>query len=147
MVLEQELGRLIVRSTPEGAEVTVGGEVAGVTPLTLANLPRERVEVAVSLDGRGRHREWAPLDEVASYEIDATLTARRAFGVLNVSSTPWARVKVDGRVVAESTPATNIRLPVGRHAVLLENPRLHLRARRSVNIREDAPTRLVVELR
>jgi hypothetical protein len=147
VVLEQELGRLVVRSSPEGAEVEVGGEVVGTTPLTLEDLPRERVEVAVSLEGHGRHREWAPLDEVAVHEVNATLTPRRAFGTLNVSSTPWARVKVDGRVVAESTPATGIRLPVGRHAVLLENPRLNLRARRSVDIREGAPTRLVVQLR
>jgi len=147
VVLERVTGRLVVRSSPEGAEVTVAGEVRGVTPLELEDLPRDRVEVAVALEGHGRHREWAPLDEVASHEIDAELTARRSFGTLDVSSTPWARVKVAGRVVAESTPATGIRLPVGRHSVLLENPRLGIRARRSVEIQAGRPTRLVVDLR
>ncbi|NIS36078.1 MAG: PEGA domain-containing protein, partial [Actinobacteria bacterium] len=142
VVLEPELGRLVVRSSPP-----VAGEVVGETPLTLEDVARERVEVAVALEGHGRHREWAPFDETSVVEIDANLTPRRAFGTLDVSSTPWARVKVDGRLVAESTPATGIRLPVGRHAVLLENPRLNLRARRSVRIREGAPTRLVVQLR
>jgi hypothetical protein len=147
VVLDQVRGRLSVRSTPLGAEVTVDGEARGVTPLVLEDLPRARVEVAISAEGYGRYREWAPLDQMASHDIDATLEERRSFGTLDVSTTPWARVVVDGRVVAESTPVTGIRLPVGRHSVVLENPRLGLRARRSVDIRAGSAARLVVELR
>jgi serine/threonine protein kinase len=139
-------GRLVVRSEPAGASVRVDGELRGVTPLTIDDAPRAALAVEVSKEGWTTHRETAPLDRDEEHVIEAVLSRRAAAGLLDVSSRPWARVRVGGRVVAESTPATGIRLPVGSHVVTLENPRTGATARRRVQIREGRTTQLVVEL-
>jgi hypothetical protein len=139
-------GRLDVRSDPPGANVRIDGELRGRTPLVIEDAPRRVLGVEVSLEGHTTHRETAPLDRVDAHVVDAVLERRSATGLLDVSSRPWARVAVGGRVVAESTPAVGIRLPVGSHVVTLENPRLGVSERRRVRIREGRTTQLVVEL-
>ena len=144
--LEPVLGRLIVTSEPSGAAVALDGEPAGQTPLELDELPRTPVTVRVTADGREPFTQIAPLDREARVTVHADLTERRGYGFLDVSTTPWARVEVRGRVLAESTPAVGLRLPAGTHTVTLVNPRLGLRARRVVRIREGRTVRVVERL-
>lgn len=149
--LQVKLGRvparLIITSSPEGAVVAVDGQEVGETPLTVDDLPRTKAQVTLTLEDHATHRATVRFDERSEVELDVALTRRGAFGLLDVSSEPWARVKVGGRVVAESTPALGIRLPVGSYAVTLDNPRLGLTARRRVTIRAGKRSRLVVRLR
>ena len=145
--LERRKGRLVVRSTPPGAEVQVAGRTVGTTPVQVGDLPRAATRVRVSLAGHAPFETTAPLDTQAEAVIEAPLTRRIATGSLDVSSTPWAEVWVGGRRLAESTPAMGLRLPVGDHVVTLKNPRLGLNARRRVTIREGARASVVVKLR
>ncbi|MBI2891938.1 MAG: serine/threonine protein kinase [Deltaproteobacteria bacterium] len=138
--------RLSVRSAPSGARVLVAGRSAGVTPLELEDLPRAATPVRLELDGFGPHEVVAPLDERQSFEVEATLARRVAFGTLDVSSTPWAEVREGGRLLAESTPAVGLRLPVGVHVITLRNPRSGLTARRRVTIREGERSSLIARL-
>ena len=140
-------GRLVVRSHPDGAAVSIDGRQRGRAPLTIEDLPRASLRVRLSLEGHAPYETTAPLDAQSEARIDATLARRVAIGTLDVSSTPWARVSIGGRIVAESTPAIGLRLPAGDHTVTLTNPRLALTAQRRVTIREGQRTSLVVRLR
>ena len=42
-------------------------------------------------------------------------------GFLSVTTIPWSRVSVDGKVIGD-TPLANVKIPAGRHVVKLTNP-------------------------
>lgn len=129
-------GRLLVRSSPGGAEVFVNGERRGVTPLALRDLPFGAytvrvvragftpVEQRVAIDaGRpARSLELALTRGGASGATAAAPAEPAAPGSLLVESRPaGARVFVDGADIGV-TPVTVPRLPAGPHAVRIERP-------------------------
>lgn len=59
------LGSLSIESTPAGAEVTIGGQVRGVTPLMLS-LPPGTHEVRLTLEGHG---DWEAQVRVAQNRV------------------------------------------------------------------------------
>lgn len=127
-------GRLLVRSTPGGAEVFVNGERRGVTPLALRDLPFGAYAVRVVRAG------FAPVEERVAIDagrparsLELTLTRGAAAGAtapvaadaaapgsLLVESRPaGARVLVDG-AEAGVTPLTVPSLAAGPHTVRIE---------------------------
>lgn len=135
-------GRLLVRSTPAGAEVVVNGERRGVTPLTLRGLAAGTYAVRVSRAGFIAAEQRVVLNRARpSRSLDVTLRrvaagrppapARRPApraaapapsgdGSLVVDSRPpGARVIVDGRAVGV-TPLTIPALSAGTHTVRIE---------------------------
>lgn len=58
--------------------------------------------------------------------------AAPADGYLSINAVPWARVYVDGKPAAESTPLLRFALAPGRHKVVLVNP--ELRVRREIEV-------------
>ena len=135
-------GRLLVRSTPAGAEVVVNGERRGVTPLTLRGLAAGTYAVRVSRAGFTAAEQRVVLNRARpSRSLDVTLRrataarpatpARRPApraaapaptgdGSLVVDSRPpGARVIVDGRAVGV-TPLTIPALSAGTHTVRIE---------------------------
>lgn len=69
------------------------------------------------------------------------------YGSLDVSAMPWARVIIDGKTVAESTPALGLRVSEGEHTVRLVNPRLKKTVTRKVKIAAGKREKLIVDLR
>ena len=75
-----ESGRLIVRSTPAGADVMVDGQSRGVTPLTLRELPFGAHTIAVSHAGHDTRQQRVTLSErrpsrSIDFELHPTSTA------------------------------------------------------------------------
>ena len=64
-------------------------------------------------------------------------------GTLRINSKPWTRITIDGKDTGLTTPQLRIRLPVGKHKVVLSNPKFNIRATFTVYIRPNAPTKLV----
>ncbi|MGE3521090.1 MAG: PEGA domain-containing protein, partial [Vicinamibacterales bacterium] len=130
--------RLLVRSRPSGARVTLDGRAAGTTPLTLRDVRpgAHRVRIAlrgyVTADRRVRISAAQP-----AQSIDVNLVAARAArgaapvgvraqapergsGTLMIDSRPTgARVRVDGKLVG-TTPMLMDAVSAGQHAVRLE---------------------------
>ena len=146
VVLTRLGGRLAIRSEPGGAAVAIDGVDRGATPIVLDDLSRRAHEIVVSQRGYRTERRTVDLATLASAELDVTLERHVLTGTLDVSSTPWAKVKIDGHLVAESTPLIGHRLPVGTHSVVLENPRLGKTAKRKVVIRRGKKSSLIVRL-
>ncbi len=135
-------GRVLVRTTPGGAEVFVNDERRGVTPLALRDLPFGAYTVRVVRAGYRPVEQRVAIDagrparslEIALARVGtATSTASPAAtppaqtpaaapGSLLVESRPaGARVFVDG-VEIGMTPVTVPRLAIGAHSVRIERP-------------------------
>ncbi|MBI2059842.1 MAG: protein kinase [Nitrospirae bacterium] len=69
-----------------------------------------------------------------------------AHGFLNLSSTPWANVTIDGRPVDATTPLIHYKLAAGRHEIQLSNPYTPMKKSLKVDIREGETQNLVVDL-
>lgn len=122
-------GRLLIRTTPAGARVSIDGQARGTSPLVVRDLEYGAYAVQVSLAGYAtqttrltvtRERPAAsvtldllrPSSPVPSPAADA--------GALFIDSRPrGARVIVDGQVIG-TTPMQMLALPAGTHDVRLE---------------------------
>lgn len=132
--------RLLVRSTPGGAEVFVNGERRGVTPLALRDLPLGSYAVRVTRPGYAAVDERVVLDRGRpSRSLELTLvraggaagasppaarsaTASATTGTLVVETRPpGARVIVDGNDIGV-TPVTLPSIAVGAHRLRIERP-------------------------
>lgn len=135
-------GRLVVRSTPSNAGVTVNGDWAGRTPLTLDELALGSYAVRVVADGfevAQRNVRLTAADPSNTVNVRLARNAaapppRRAApppqrapaqpttftGSIYVDSRPrGARVVVDGKPVG-TTPLRLPEIPIGSHVVRLE---------------------------
>lgn len=131
-------GRLLVRTTPPGAQVAVNGAASGITPLALSDLPYG--DYAVRISRAGYEPELASLtlsadQPMAVLAVDlqeaGTAVAQEAGtvvaaappvvsgspGTLVIDSRPaGADIYLDDQLVA-STPATLLDVAPGPHAV------------------------------
>ena len=128
-------GRVLVRSTPSGAEVFVNGERRGVTPLALRDLAFGTYAVRVVRAGFTPFEQRVAIDAgrpARSLELTLTRAAAAAAapaavpseaaapGSLLVESRPaGARVTLDGAAVGV-TPVTLPNVPAGSHAIRIE---------------------------
>jgi formylglycine-generating enzyme required for sulfatase activity len=112
-------GRLVVRSRPAGASVTIGGAYRGRTPLELDVRPDLQQTVSVTRDG------WEPvIREIAvaagqSAIVDVDLTP--ILGEVIVRAKPQdAQLLVDGE--ARGAANQTLRLPATRHTLEIRKP-------------------------
>jgi hypothetical protein len=119
-------GRIVVRSVPAGALVTVNGRHAGETPLTVSDLPFGAHTVVVARSGYVPRTERITLsmrDAVRqlTVELRRGVDIRSAqLGSVYVDSRPrGARVLIDGRFVG-MTPLSVPEMASGEHRVELE---------------------------
>ncbi len=92
----QEDGRLLVRSTPAGAQVVINGQARGTTPLALAGLSYDDYEMALQLDG------------YEAYEQNLAVSAETRIAAVNVElvrvSTPPAAPVGVGSIFVDTRP-------------------------------------------
>ena len=129
-------GRLLVRTRPAGAHVSVDGKDYGPTPATVRNLTRgthhvkithegyvmeeRRVVVSASRSSQSMTLELAPVRAAASARPQPG-ASERFVGSLAVDSRPTgAKVFMDGNLVG-TTPVALPAVPVGLHAIRLEH--------------------------
>ncbi len=120
-------GRLVVRSTPPGAQVRVDGRVRGRTPLVLRDMPLRVVRVTIEREGfKADERRVALSAAQPTVTVDARLTANAppapeaTTGVLVIESRPsGATVFVDGQRIG-TTPMSMPDSSAGTHRIRLE---------------------------
>jgi serine/threonine-protein kinase len=136
-------GRLVVRSTPAGASVTINGEWRGRTPLSLDELTFGKYEVRVVSEGYRVERRDVALSaadaaRTLSFRLErnpAPAATRRPApaqsaprektsftGSVYVDSRPQgARITIDGKDYG-TTPVRIPSVPIGSHVIRLELP-------------------------
>ena len=140
-------GTLKIASTPKGAMVKLNGVTTGTTPLTINDLKRQKYKLSVTKDGYLSSDLTVDLLNTPEIEKEIQLKKSRSFGKLDVSSRPWAKVYIDGKLTAESTPAFGIKVETGERTVRFENPRIGKSVIRKVVIKKGETSRLVVNLK
>lgn len=131
-------GRLLVRSRPAGAQVTVDGKAYGPTPATVRGLGRGAHRVKITHDGyAAEDRRFVvtssrpersitvalePVRAAAASRGQAPISTQGRFvGALAIDSRPaGAKVFMDGTLVG-TTPMALPTVPVGSHAIRLEH--------------------------
>lgn len=122
-----------ITSKPDGATVSLGDKPMGTTPVELNIPPGQSREVTVEKAGY--------LDQTHTFDyMDAPETWEAVLkaagpGLLTLQTTPWGRVKVDGRDTGKFTPLNRLSLPAGRHVVEVTNDEMGVSTRFVVNIR------------
>jgi PEGA domain/Protein kinase domain len=137
-------GRLLIRSTPEGASVSVDGRDYGKTPATVRDLAHGPHQVRVTRDGyAAQERRVVISSSRPSQSVNVTMartppppparsataapappagtpTTSRATGALAVDSRPTgARVFLDGKPIG-TTPLMVPSVAAGDHAIRIE---------------------------
>jgi hypothetical protein len=146
-----EPGRLVVRSVPAGALVTVDGRIAGETPITVTDLSLGPHTLVIARPGYVPRTERVALSarsvsRTVTVELRPGMDVRTApFGSIYVDSRPrGARVLVDGRLVG-TTPLGLPELGGGEHRVQMEMDG-YLPHTTTVHVRPGEQTRLAVSL-
>jgi formylglycine-generating enzyme required for sulfatase activity len=112
-------GRLVVRSQPTGASVTIGGAYRGRTPLELDVRPDLNQAVAVARDGYEPASRQVTVGAARSATVDFTL-APILGEVLVHANPPDAQLLVDGE--ARGAANQTLRLPATRHTLEIRKP-------------------------
>jgi hypothetical protein len=94
-------GRLIVRSSPEGARITVNGAERGVTPGTVEDVPAGEAIVEIALDGFEPFTETVTLAARQTRELTTSLKPFPT-QLSVVSLPPGARIYVNNQYRGES---------------------------------------------
>ncbi|MGB5335875.1 MAG: PEGA domain-containing protein [Woeseiaceae bacterium] len=106
--------KLLVKTIPRGANVTVNGRYRGQSPLTLSLTPDVDYEIGMSKAGYGVTTRSLRLESAASDSITVDLSARLGTVTVNVQPAD-ATVYVDGR--ARGTGKTTLRLSSAPHRI------------------------------
>jgi hypothetical protein len=123
-------GRLLVRSVPSGASVTINGRGGGTTPATIRDLPFGAYTVAVSRSGYQRGEQHVTISKtVPAREITLELKAvasaaaanrpsgqRATTGAVLIEARAGAAVAIDGRPVG-TAPMMVPELTPGSHTI------------------------------
>lgn len=114
IVLQPADAKLLVKTIPRGANVTVNGRYRGQSPITLSLSPDIDYEIGMSKAGYGVTSRKLRLESAASDSITVDLSAR--LGTVTVSVQPRdATVYVDGR--ARGSGKTTVRLSSAPHRI------------------------------
>jgi formylglycine-generating enzyme required for sulfatase activity len=136
-------GRLAVRSSPAGANVTVGGAYRGRTPLDIEVRPDVQQAVAVLREGYEPARRDLSVASGAREVVEFTLVP--ILGEVTVRATPAdAQLFVDG--VAKGAAGQTLQLPATAHVLEVRKPG-YATHRATVTPRPGLPQELEVTLR
>jgi TonB family protein len=119
---ETVLGQINVTSQPPGANVFIGEEKKGVTPIQLTQLAIGPYSIQVKLDGYEDFKQDVQLtNEQATFDLPVVLKPAKpaeAVGSLRIVSVPeGAEVTLDGKVLGK-TPFRWRNAPVGEHSLV-----------------------------
>jgi len=122
--LYPRVGRLCIRSDPEGAEIYLDEDLAGKTPLDFPDIYPGR-EYRLRLSKKG-YQDRSGVISIDNPDLPKTVnwTLKKlppSFGLLIVQAKPWATVYINGKAVDE-TPTKPIRLQSGKYTLKLSHP-------------------------
>ncbi len=143
-VAAAETGHLSVATDPPGSEVLVDGEVRGIAPLTLRDLPVGQHRIVVRARGT-TYTRTVPIEAGTTASLFFGGSQAASPGSIAIASTVPVQVFEDGRLIGTSD-MDRIMLPVGEHFLELVSDSVGFRATRSVRVTAGQTVALGVEL-
>ena len=136
--------RLVIRSEPAGARVSIDGRHRGVTPLTLTNIQPGTYQVSLEREG-AEVRQTVRVDSGASVSLVAPLhaSAGAPTGWLSLDSSIELDVFEDGTLLGTSR-SSRILVEAGPHSLQLVNDELDFRENRQVQVEPGSVLRIPV---
>jgi hypothetical protein len=142
----RKAGQLEVTSDPQGARVTLDGNPAGVTPLSLPNVAAGR-HVVVVTQGETAVNRSVEVSSGASASVFVALGARgrESTGLFALDAPLELRILENGQVLGLSGGAP-LMLSSGRHQLEFVNDSIELRQARTVTIDSGKSAHLSITL-
>jgi len=136
---------MMVRSNPQGAEITVDGENMGVTPAEVKLDMNKPVTISIKRDGYIPYvKDLVPT--TSPQEFNATLQ-KAAIGYLNIDVQPTSAViYLDNQKLAERLPITHYPVPAGRTIVVKAVNLSGLSDQQKVLIKQDTVQSVILYL-
>jgi hypothetical protein len=136
-------GTIVIKSTPERAEVLVNGTVQGTAPVTITGLvPKDYI---VELRKNGFERAYKSVSLLEGQEMEVALNMKPITGLLLVDSNPQgADVVIDG-ISKGSTPLLLTDLPLGEYNLEFKSPKQLPRTMKA-ELADRTPVRIYAEL-
>lgn len=148
--LEVVRPELAVRSSPEGAALSVNGEVVGRAPLSWTVPAQGRFVLELTMDGHEPDRIEGDVEHLAGLEqwtgtLKPVVRAARpaaprvaATGEaklrVTLTGATWANVYLNGKRLPQRAPLPGVEIPAGRHTIRVENPAMGLRHEEVVEV-------------
>lgn len=119
VVLARPDGKLLVTSSPAGANVTLSGRYYGQTPLSIAVPPGNNHELSITRAGYHPLARTISITPEEDRSLDLTLKA--ILGTVRIAThPPGARLIIDGEIRGEANQT--VELPARKHAIRIELP-------------------------
>jgi len=145
VALKPLFGEIRVSSEPPGAKVYLNGkDMALKTPTRLSRLSPGKYKVKLKKKGYKAWEGEVSLRDSGPLDLPK-VKLQKAFGKLNLSSSPWTFVYYMGKEIG-TTPLANIRFQEGTHKLILKNPRLKIEKQITVKIVADKVTRKSIDI-
>ncbi len=132
---------------PQPQDVVDDSDNTGVSLAPTTPAPETPPTTTTSAATKPPTKKPATTTTTATTATTTTTTAELGTGKLSINTEPWARVSVDGKVVAAETPLVDFVIAAGRHIVVLENPVVKLKKTIAVDVDKDGHARRFVDLR
>lgn len=156
--------KLVIKTSPEGAKVSVNGEDKGTSPVELENV-KFGTELKIEVEADGYEPQSTIFVATKESEPETTLTLAQAAkggktqppkkadqkktptkktpaaaesgsGTLTVKAKPWAIVSIDGARVG-NTPISKKVLKAGSHKVELNHPAKQKKVNKTINLKNN----------
>jgi hypothetical protein len=128
-----ETGQLVVSSEPPGAHVSIDGQVRGITPVTVPDLPAGQHAVVIQ-GASGQVQRTVTVQRGQSSSLVVSMMMNQvAFGWVSISSPLVVQVLEDDHKLGTSE-TDRIVLPAGQHTLRIVNPRVGFQTSRVVHV-------------
>jgi serine/threonine protein kinase len=131
--LARAASKLHVETIPPGAQVSLAGRPLGDTPLDVENLGEQKGAELV-ITKAGFDPDKLKIDLVAGEMKSVKRELKQRYGEVQITCACWANVYFKNALVGKA-PGDQIKLPVGRQRLRLDNPDAH----KSWNLDVDVP--------
>jgi len=132
--------RMVLSSTPRGAEVYVGGKKVGTTPTSYTAAEGQSYQVEMRLDGYAPASIGvSPMEEGERKRVRLTLEEASDPGKLTVTvAGGWAHVYVDGEKMGKTAPVRDLPIAPGTHQIRVANEALGIDHTETVTVTSGA---------
>ncbi|MBN1411542.1 MAG: PEGA domain-containing protein [Spirochaetales bacterium] len=134
-------GSLFIVTKPQGAQILLDGDPAGVSPLNLEGLKAGKHSLELILPGY-RHEKMTVTvegDKVTPKTVDLIET----FGYLQLDVRPRASIYMDGVHLADTPYVKPVKVPTGNHEIQIVNESLNFNKKIWVEVLEEDTVKIV----